>query len=693
MPDVSSLGAISSVLVANRGEITVRVCRTLRALGIRSVAIYAPDDAGAPHIRAADVAVAVTGYLQGDGIVAAAKATGADAVHPGYGFLSEDAGFAREVAGAGLVWIGPPPEAIQEMGDKIRAKQTVAKAGVPVVPGAGRPGMDDDELAAAALEVGLPVLLKPAAGGGGKGMRRVAEREELLPSIAAARREAHGAFGDDTLFVERWVDRPRHIEVQVFADTFGNVVHLGERECSLQRRHQKIVEESPSPLLDDATRAAMTRSAVDAARSCGYVGAGTVEFIVSGDRPDRYFFMEMNTRLQVEHPVTEAVTGIDLVEWQLRVAAGEPLPASQEELSTRGHAVEARLYAEDPVRGFLPSTGVVALVAEPSGRPDVRVDAALQPGTTVGTRYDPMLAKVIARGSTRLEALDRLRAALEATAVLGVTTNAGYLTRLLAHPDVVAGRLDTGLVDRTLGELAAPDAADTRDAAIAAACRVVVDLEPEGAVVDPWDVPDGWAVSGPREWAIALSQHGHPVSVQLRGHLLDGAAARVDGGASLHVRVGRDHRYGDMLEVKIDGATATWRTAVQGDDVWVSRGGDAWRFSPDRAARCEGSLLQGAGGPVTSPMPGVVVAVHVGVGDEVHAGQQLVAVEAMKMEHAVVAPVDGVVTELLVRQGQSVALDEPLARVDPHAHRDGEGGDADAGDDEAAGHRAKENGE
>ncbi|HTX63290.1 MAG TPA: biotin carboxylase N-terminal domain-containing protein, partial [Acidimicrobiales bacterium] len=337
---IASIGSIGSVLVANRGEIVVRVCRTLDRLGLRSVAVFAPDDAGAPHTRAAAVAVAVDGYLDAGALVAAAKAAGAHAVHPGYGFLSEDPDFAREVMGAGLVWIGPPPEVIEAMGDKIRSKQTVAAAGVPVVPGAGRPGMDDDALAAAALALGLPVLLKPSAGGGGKGMRRVASAEDLLPAIAAARREAEGGFSDRTLLVERWVERPRHVEVQVFADMLGNIVHLGERECSLQRRHQKIVEESPSPLLDDATRAAMTASAVDVARACGYVGAGTVEFIVSGDRPDEYFFMEMNTRLQVEHPVTEAVAGVDLVEWQLRVAAGEPLPLGQPAISSGGHAVE-----------------------------------------------------------------------------------------------------------------------------------------------------------------------------------------------------------------------------------------------------------------------------------------------------------------------------------------------------------------
>ncbi|HLW45843.1 MAG TPA: biotin/lipoyl-containing protein, partial [Acidimicrobiales bacterium] len=501
---------------------------------------------------------------------------------------------------------------------------------------------------------------------------------DLGPSIAAARREAQGAFGDSTLLVERWIDRPRHVEVQVFADTLGNMVTLGERECSLQRRHQKIVEETPSPLLDATTRAAMTKSALDVASSCGYVSAGTVEFIVSDDRPDEYFFMEMNTRLQVEHPVTEAVTGVDLVEWQLRVAAGEALPVAQDAVFSRGHAVEVRVYAEDPVRGFLPASGAVALVALPTGRSHVRVDSALTRGSVVGTRYDPMLAKVVAWGETRDEALDRLRAALEETAVLGVTTNVGYLTRLLAHRDVVAGRLDTGLVDRTLGELAAPDEVESRDAAVVAACRLAISLEPPspeptGTFIDPWELRDGWSVGGPREWNAAFLRDGHKVSVSVRGHVRngrDGATLRVDDGPSLRVRAvaaagGPGPAQPDArLSVTIDGATAMWLAATQGDDIWVSRGGDAWRFGPDRAARGEAGVIAGAAGPVRSPMPGVVVAVHVSAGNAVHAGQPLLAVEAMKMEHTVVAPVDGVVAELLVRTGQTVGLDELLARVE-----------------------------
>ncbi len=656
---VDAPGALPSVLVANRGEIVVRVCRTLAARSIRSYACYTPEDRGAAHVRAADAAVEVASYLDAAGIVAAAQRVGAVGVHPGYGFLSEDAAFARAVLEGGLVWIGPPPAAIEAMGDKIRAKVIVAAAGVPVVPGAGEPGLSDEELAAAALGVGLPVLLKPAAGGGGKGMRRVTDEGQLSAAIAAARREAAGAFGDDTLLVEHLVRRPRHVEVQVFADAHGSVVHLGERECSLQRRHQKIVEESPSPLLDDATRAAMAQSAIDAARACGYVGAGTVEFIVSGDRPDEYFFMEMNTRLQVEHPVTEAVTGIDLVDWQLRVAAGEPLPCRQEEIVSHGHAVEARIYAEDPERQFLPATGTVARWREPAGCQQVRVDSSLADGTEVGTRYDPMLAKVVAWDETREGALARLRGALEHTVLLGVTSNVGYLTRLLALPDVMAGRIDTELVERTLAQLCAPTPGARERAAVAAACAVAFGLE-DGARQGPWGVPDGWTLSGPRPWILALRVDGEAIALEVRGRVTDGA--RLSAGGR-EMAVAAHPAAAGTLTVTVDGVTDQWAHALVGDDVWVACAGQSWCFAPDRVARGEqgtGAL----GSDLSSPMPGVVVAVHVVPGERVRAGHALVAVEAMKMEHAVVAPCDGLVADVLVRVGQAVGLGEALVDFD-----------------------------
>src|SRR6516164_11285463 len=419
-------------------------------MGIASVAVYSDADAGARHVREAGEAVrigpppAADSYLNIDAIIEAARAAGAQAIHPGYGFLSENASFARACAGAGLTFIGPPPEAIEAMGDKIAAKATVAAAGVPVVPGAGAPGLSDEDLARAVAGIGFPVLIKPSAGGGGKGMRLVASAAELGPALEGARREALAAFGDGTLLAERYISGPRHIEIQIMADSHGHVIHLGERECSLQRRHQKIIEEAPSPLLDAARRAAMGAAAVEAARSVGYTGAGTVEFIVPGDSPDEFYFMEMNTRLQVEHPVTELVYGLDLVEWQLRVAAGEELTAlpAMNGTAMNGHAVEARVYAEDPARGFLPTGGTVLALREPGGE-HVRVDSGLAEGMAVGSRYDPMLAKVIAWGPDRATALRRLDGALAGTTVLGVTTNIAFLRELLADPDVRAGRLDT----------------------------------------------------------------------------------------------------------------------------------------------------------------------------------------------------------------------------------------------------------
>ncbi|HKR48076.1 MAG TPA: biotin carboxylase N-terminal domain-containing protein, partial [Pseudonocardiaceae bacterium] len=422
-----------TVLVANRGEIAVRVIRTLRAGGIRSVAVYSDADADARHVRDADVAVrlgpapAALSYLSIERILDAVARTGAQAVHPGYGFLSENPAFARACGEAGVVFVGPPATAIEVMGDKIRAKQTVAAAGIPVLPGSDS---TDAGLAMAAAEIGYPVLLKPSAGGGGKGMRVVHRAADLAEAIAGARREARAAFGDDTLLVERLITTPRHIEIQVLADAHGEAVYLGERECSLQRRHQKIVEEAPSVLLDAATRTRMGRAAVDIARAVGYTGVGTVEFLVPADAPDQFFFLEMNTRLQVEHPVTELVTGLDLVELQLRVAAGQPLPLGQNDVRLEGHAVQARIYAEDPARGFLPTGGRVLDLREPSG-PGVRVDSGLVPGGTVGSDYDPLLVKIIAHGPDRDTALGRLDAALARTSILGIGTNIGFLRVLL----------------------------------------------------------------------------------------------------------------------------------------------------------------------------------------------------------------------------------------------------------------------
>ncbi|MFD7088190.1 acetyl/propionyl/methylcrotonyl-CoA carboxylase subunit alpha [Streptomyces sp. NPDC059896] len=646
-----------TVLIANRGEIAVRVIRTLRALGVRSVAVFSDADADARHVREADTAVrigpaaAAESYLRVDRLLEAAARTGAQAVHPGYGFLAENAGFARACADAGLVFVGPPAPAIALMGDKIRAKETVRAAGVPVVPGSSGGGLSDDQLAEAARGIGMPVLLKPSAGGGGKGMRLVRAEAALAEEIAAARREARSSFGDDTLLVERWVDRPRHIEIQVLADGRGNVLHLGERECSLQRRHQKVVEEAPSVLLDGATRAAMGEAAVRAARSCGYEGAGTVEFIVPGGDPSSYFFMEMNTRLQVEHPVTELAVsvggrrGLDLVEWQLRIASGEELPFGQGHIAFEGHAVEARVCAEEPARGFLPSGGTVLALREPEGD-GVRTDSGLSEGADVGSAYDPMLSKVIAYGPDRATALRRLRAALAETVTLGVPTNAGFLRRLLAHPSVVAGELDTGLVEREAAGLLA-EAVPPEVYAAAAAVRQAGLLPPATAGwVDPFSVPDGWRLGG------VPHPVGHPLRVP--GH--DPVTREAPSADRSRVEPGR-------VTVTVDGVTHTFHRA--GD--WLGRDGDSWHvqdFDPVEAA-LRGAAGAGGVDALTAPMPGTVTVVKVAVGDEVTAGQSLLVVEAMKMEHVISAPHDGTVTELDVTPGSTVAMDQVLAVVAP----------------------------
>ncbi|MFD6417838.1 biotin carboxylase N-terminal domain-containing protein [Streptomyces sp. NPDC060194] len=639
-----------TVLIANRGEIAVRVVRTLRALGVRSVAVFTDADAGARHVRDADTAVRIGSYLSVDDLLDAARRTGAQAVHPGYGFLAENAEFAAACERAGLVFVGPPSAAIALMGDKIRAKETVGAAGVPVVPGVSGEGLE-----AAARELGMPVLIKPSAGGGGKGMRLVRDADRLPDELAAARREATASFGDDTLLVERWIDSPRHIEVQVLADGHGGVVHLGERECSLQRRHQKLIEEAPSVLLDEETRAAMGEAAVQAARSCGYAGAGTVEFIVPGvahDGPLPYYFMEMNTRLQVEHPVTELVTGLDLVEWQLRIAAGARLPYGQEGVRLNGHAIEARVCAEtvsvrEGARGFLPSGGTVHVLREPSGD-GVRTDSGLSEGTEVGSAYDPMLAKVIAYGPDRATAIRRLRAALAGTVTLGVPTNAGFLRRLLGHPAVLAGELDTGLVEREMDALV-PVEVPPEVYEAAAAVREAR-LRPAGSAngwTDPFSVPSGWRLGGtPAPLTHWLRVAGHePVT-----HVSAGAAA---------------HRVTpDRVTVVLDGTAHTFDHA--GD--WLGRDGDSWQvLTHDPVEASLTGRAHAGADALAAPMPGTVTVVKVAVGDEVEAGQGLLVVEAMKMEHLISAPHAGVVAELDVRPGTTVAMDQVLAVVAPHA--------------------------
>jgi acetyl-CoA/propionyl-CoA carboxylase biotin carboxyl carrier protein len=654
-----SMNSFDTVLVANRGEIAVRVIKTLRAMGIRSVAVYSEADTDARHVAEADTAVLIgpaparDSYLNIAAVVGAAVRTGADAVHPGYGFLSENADFAAALSAAGIVFIGPPVKAIATMGDKITAKKTVSQFGVPVVPGIARPGLTDEELIAAAVDIGYPVLVKPSAGGGGKGMRLVQDAADLGAALVSARRESGAAFGDDTLFLERFVLRPRHIEVQVLADNYGNVVHLGERECSLQRRHQKVIEEAPSALLDETTRARIGAAACDTARSVDYTGAGTVEFIVSADAPDEFFFMEMNTRLQVEHPVTEMVTGWDLVEWQVRIAAGEKLPVPQQDIVMSGHAIEARVYAEDPARGFLPTGGQVLALAEPKGD-GVRVDSGLVAGTDVGTDYDPMLAKVIAYGEDRAAALRGLDRALAGTAVLGVVTNIEFLRFLLADPDVVAGRLDTGLLDRRVADFA-PVLADDPEFIAAAAYRW---LQRWQAADDLWSAPSGWRIGAQAPTITRLRAGERTDHVRITG-IPGSATAMVENGETQRLTAALDE---DTLTITLDGLRIRYRVAAAEHQIWLAGPDGVTAVDEVQEAPVRPDDEQGGDAELTSPMPGAVVAVNVDTGAQVQAGTVVVAVEAMKMEHSLTAPVDGVV-ELLVAVGDQVKVGQLLARI------------------------------
>jgi acetyl-CoA/propionyl-CoA carboxylase, biotin carboxylase, biotin carboxyl carrier protein len=649
-----------TVLVANRGEIAVRVIRTLRRLGIRSVAVYSDPDAGARHVLEADTAVrlgpaaARESYLDIDKVLDAAVRTGSEAIHPGYGFLSENAHFAAACERAGVVFLGPPAHAIEVMGDKITAKNAVAAFDVPVVPGVAKPGLTDDELVAAAGEVGYPVLIKPSAGGGGKGMRLVDDPALLREALVSARREAASSFGDETLFLERFVLRPRHIEVQVLGDTHGNVVHLGERECSLQRRHQKVIEEAPSALLDVATRARIGAAACDTARSVDYVGAGTVEFIVSADRPDEFFFMEMNTRLQVEHPVTEAVTGLDLVEWQLRVAAGEKLTFAQDDIELTGHAIEARVYAEDPARGFLPTGGRVLQVFEPSG-PGVRVDSSLLAGTVVGSDYDPMLSKVIAHADDREHALSLLDRALAQTAVLGVQTNVEFLRFLLADERVRAGDLDTALLDERLADFAPFPAPDDVLAAGGLYRQWALARRAKGNL---WASPTGWRVGGaaaPVRTTMLTPLRTDTVSVWGPPE-----AARVQVGDG-EIALASVRLDGDRMSVTLDGLRRGYRWAEADRHLWMADERGTWQL---REAE-EHKIHRAAGErqpEILSPMPGSVIAVQVSSGTEVAEGDVVVVVEAMKMEHSLTAPASGQI-DVLVSVGDQVKVDQVLAVI------------------------------
>ena len=614
---------IESLLIANRGEIARRIIRTARRLGIRTIAVYSDADAHALFVREADRAVRIgppapkESYLDGARILAAARETDAEAIHPGYGFLSENAEFAEAVGKAGLIWVGAPPAAIRAMGLKDRAKEIMQKAGVPVTPGYLGADQSPEHLAREAAKIGYPVLIKAVAGGGGKGMRRVDQADAFDAALESCKREASAAFGDDHVLIEKYVEAPRHIEVQIFADGHGNVVHLFERDCSMQRRHQKVIEEAPAPGMDDATRASLTAAAVKAAKAVNYVGAGTVEFIADGSRglsADRIWFMEMNTRLQVEHPVTEMITGEDLVEWQLRVAAGETLPKKQSELTIQGWAMEARLYAENPSTGFLPSTGRLGHLKFPS---DIRIDTGVEEGDEVTPDYDPLLAKLIVHAPSRKEAAAKLASACRDVEVWPVKTNAGFLARAASHPDFVRGGIDTGFIAHHTASLVRPS--EPPPAVIAAAAAALLPQDK----TDPWVALTGFRVTGP-----VCTQ----VAVEIAERIF--LAEPMPGGVVVH---------------------------VDGSDL-LFLDGDVWAFSSPRP-RSAGEA-EASDGMVLAPMPGAVVLVDAAKGNKVKRGERLLVLQAMKMEYSLVAPFDGTVTDLTVSAGSQVKEGALLARIE-----------------------------
>ena len=658
---------IRKVLVANRGEIARRVQRTLRAMGIRSVAVFSDADERAPYVREADEAVRIgpppsrESYLAIDRILDAAAATGADAVHPGYGFLAENAEFAERSEAAGLVFIGPPPAAIRAMGSKIEAKRIMAAAGVPVIPGVSGAGLSDEALAGEARALGFPLLIKASAGGGGKGMRVVQGGADVAQALAAAHREALAAFGDDTLLVERYIERPRHVEIQVFGDTHGTIVHLFERECSIQRRYQKVLEEVPSPGVDAALRARMGAAAVTAARTVGYVGAGTVEFVLAPD--GEFYFLEVNTRLQVEHPVTELVTGLDLVRLQIDVAAGRPLGITQDEIRLDGHAIEARLYAEDAARGFLPSTGTVGLW-EPPVLPGVRWDAGVEAGSEIGIHYDPMLAKVIAHGATRDEAVDRLAGALDQLGVAGVTTNRDLLVAVLRHPAFAAGELDTHFIEHHLPAASRArrrDAATERLHAIVAALHGQATRQRAGGPLPP-SIPSGWRNNRWRPQRVEFTVGGETLAVSYVAEPRGRFTVDATGSTSAAIVHGAGP---GTIDVEIDGVRRRFQVARAGHAVAVH--GPLGTTELVELPRLPAARRDDVAGGCVAPMTGIVRAVHVAPGDRVRKDQVLLVLEAMKMEHELTAQADGVVREVRVEVGEMVDPDAVLVIVSPVA--------------------------
>ena len=663
----------SKILIANRGEIACRVAATARRLGIRTVAVYSDADANARHVRACDEAVHIgasaprESYLQWQRIIDAALATGAQAVHPGYGFLSENAEFAQACASAGLVFIGPPASAIAAMGSKSAAKALMGKAGVPLVPGYHGANNDPAFLAGEASRIGYPVLIKASSGGGGKGMRRVDKALDFAAALASCQREAQASFGDAQVLVERYVTRPRHIEIQVFADSLGHCVCLFERDCSVQRRHQKVLEEAPAPGLSEARRAEMGQAAVAAAQAVGYVGAGTVEFIAEPADDDgelHFYFMEMNTRLQVEHPVTEAITGLDLVEWQLRVAAGQPLPLVQEQLARNGHAIEARICAENPEAGFLPATGTLQVARWPEhvsferSASLPRVDSGFGEGDEISPHYDSMIAKLIVWGQSRAQALARMDAALQATHIMGLSTNVAFLRRVVASHAFATADLDTALIEREHKALfEAPPLASEIAAAAVAAHMLAAEAALEDA--DPWSRRDGWRLFGGAQRRLSLQLQGQSISVLLQ-RLHDGATVLQIGGQSWPFKATALDAGRHDIQLGSRRLTATVYGRGERYAVYTAEGSalvaefDPLAHAGDHAAE---------GGRLTAPMPGKVVSFLVRAGDRVQRGQALAVMEAMKMEHTLSAPRDGEVAELLYAVGDQVAEGGELLRL------------------------------
>ena len=651
-----------SILIANRGEIACRVIRTARRLGIRTIAVYSAADANARHVAMADAAHCIgpaparDSYLRGDRIIKVALASGAQAVHPGYGFLSENADFAEACANAGLVFIGPPATAIRAMGSKSAAKTLMQSSGVPLVPGYHGEDQSPDTLRAAAQRIGYPVLLKASAGGGGKGMRVVRHASEFDEALALAQGEARASFNDDQMLIERYLTKPRHIEIQVFADSHANIVHLFERDCSIQRRHQKVLEEAPAPGMTPERRDAMGQAACAAARAIGYVGAGTVEFIVdAGDSPGaEFFFMEMNTRLQVEHPVTEAITGQDLVEWQLRVAAGQVLPLRQDQLRITGHAIEVRVYAEDPTRDFVPSIGTLHHLREPGG--DARIDTGVREGDSIPIHYDPMIAKLIVHGSDRDTALRKLRRALDEYEIAGVTTNLDLLRGIASHPAFAAAALDTGFIGRYPSLLAAPPPAPTQVIA-AAVHRLLAEAAHPGATGDPhspWNLATAWRLNGDghQEFHLLEGEKTHHLRADLRpdGFRLGGdlvQAREEQGVLLLHC--------GDI--------SARLRVIRHGATLTVFEHGVGHVFTPIDP-RVPQANAQAAGGRILAPMPGRILSILVREGDRVTLGQTLLLLEAMKVQMRITAPADGVVTTLRCQPGELVEDGTELVLLD-----------------------------